>query len=160
MAKNRVEKITERLVMPIIQNENFELVDLEYKKEGSNQYLRIYIDKPGGITLDDCQKVSEQLGEELDREDPISENYFLEVSSPGLDRPLKKDSDFIRFAGEIVEVKLYEALNGNKVIEGELVGLEENMIKINVANVGLLELPKEKVALTRLAVKFQGGKLE
>ncbi|ABW19067.1 ribosome maturation factor RimP [Alkaliphilus oremlandii] len=154
MAKNRVEKITERLVMPIIQNENFELVDLEYKKEGSNWYLRIYIDKPGGITLDDCQKVSEQLGEELDREDPISENYFLEVSSPGLDRPLKKDSDFIRFAGEIVEVKLYEALNGNKVIEGELVGLEENMIKINVANVGLLELPKEKVALTRLAVKF------
>ena len=102
MAKNRVEKITERLVMPIIQNENFELVDLEYKKEGSNWYLRIYIDKPGGITLDDCQKVSEQLGEELDREDPISENYFLEVSSPGLDRPLMKDSDFIRFAGEFV----------------------------------------------------------
>lgn len=154
MAKNRVEKITERLVMPIVQRENFELVDLEYKKEGSNWYLRIYIDKAGGITLDDCQKVSEQLGEELDREDPISENYFLEVSSPGLDRPLKKDSDFIRFAGEIVEVKLYEALNGNKVIEGELVGLEDNMIKINVANVGLLELPKEKVALTRLAVKF------
>ena len=154
MAKIRVEKITERLVMPIIQNENFELVDLEYKKEGSNWYLRIYIDKPGGITLDDCQKVSEQLSDELDKEDPIKENYFLEVSSPGLDRPLKKDADFIRFKGEIVEVKLYEPLNGNKVIEGELVGLENNMIKVNVANVGLVELSKDKVALTRLAIKF------
>ncbi|MBU5677457.1 ribosome maturation factor RimP [Alkaliphilus sp. MSJ-5] len=154
MAKNRVEKIAEKLVIPIIENEQFELVDLEYKKEGSNWYLRIYIDKPGGITLDDCQKVSEQLSDELDREDPIKENYFLEVSSPGLDRPLKKEADFIRFKGEIVEVKLYEPLNGNKIIEGELVGLENNIIKVNVANVGLVELPKDKVALTRLAIKF------
>ncbi len=154
MAKNRVEKIAEKLVIPIIENEEFELVDVEYKKEGSNWYLRIYIDKPGGITLDDCQKVSEQLSDELDREDPIKENYFLEVSSPGLDRPLKKEADFIRFKGEIVEVKLYEPLNGNKIIEGELVGLENNIIKVNVANVGLVELPKDKVALTRLAIKF------
>jgi len=154
MAKNRVEKIVEKLVMPIIQNEEFELVDLEYKKEGSNWYLRIYIDKPAGITLDDCQKVSEQLSDELDKQDPIQENYLLEVSSPGLDRPLKKESDFIRFKGEIVEIKLYEPLNGNKVIEGELVGLENNIIKVNVTNVGLVELPKDKVALTRLAIKF------
>lgn len=154
MAKNRVEKIAEKLVMPIIENENFELVDIEYKKEGSNWYLRIYIDKPGGITLDDCQKVSEHLSDELDKEDPIKENYFLEVSSPGLDRPLKKESDFIRFKGEIVEIKLYEPLNGNKVIEGELLGLENGTIKVNVADVGLVELPKDKVALTRLAIKF------
>jgi len=154
MAKNRVEKIAEKLVMPIIQNEEFELVDVEYKKEGSNWYLRIYIDKPAGITLDDCQKVSEQLSDELDNQDPIQENYLLEVSSPGLDRPLKKESDFIRFKGEIVEIKLYEPLNGNKVIEGELVGLENNIIKVNVTNVGLVELPKDKVALTRLAIKF------
>ncbi|QUH20797.1 ribosome maturation factor RimP [Alkaliphilus sp. B6464] len=154
MAKNRVEKIAEKLVIPIIENEEFELADVEYKKEGSNWYLRIYIDKPGGITLDDCQKVSEQLSDELDREDPIKENYFLEVSSPGLDRPLKKEADFIRFKGEIVEVKLYEPLNGNKIIEGELVGLENNIIKVNVANVGLVELPRDKVALTRLAIKF------
>lgn len=154
MAKNRVEKIAEKLVMPIIENENFELVDVEYKKEGSNWYLRIYIDKLGGITLDDCQKVSEHLSDELDKEDPIKENYFLEVSSPGLDRPLKKESDFIRFKGEIVEIKLYEPLNGNKVIEGELIGLENGTIKVNVADVGLVELPKDKVALTRLAIKF------
>lgn len=154
MARNRVERIAEKLAIPIIEKENFELVDVEYKKEGSNWYLRIYIDKPGGITLDDCQKVSEQLSDELDKEDPIKENYFLEVSSPGLDRPLKKESDFIRFKGEVVEVRLYEALDGNKIIEGELIGLENNMIKLNVANVGVLELPKEKVALTRLAIIF------
>ena len=154
MSKNRVEKIAEQLAIPIIEKENFELVDVEYTKEGSDWYLRLYIDKPGGITLDDCQKVSEQLSNLLDRKDPIKGNYFLEVSSPGLDRPLKKESDFIRFKGRAVEVKLYEALDGKKVIEGELIGLENNVIKLNVANVGLVELPKEKVALTRLAVEF------
>lgn len=157
MTRNRVEKIAEKLAIPIIEKEQFELVDIEYKKEGANWYLRLYIDKPGGITLDDCQKVSEQVSDELDKEDPIKENYFLEVSSPGLDRPLKKESDFARFKGELVEVKLYEALDGNKLIEGELIGLEDNVIKLNVVNVGLIELPKEKVALTRLAIKFQGG---
>lgn len=154
MTRNRVEKIAEKLAIPIIEKEQFELVDIEYKKEGANWYLRLYIDKPGGITLDDCQKVSEQVSDELDKEDPIKENYFLEVSSPGLDRPLKKESDFARFKGELVEVKLYEALDGNKLIEGELIGLEDNVIKLNVVNVGLIELPKEKVALTRLAIKF------
>ncbi len=154
MARNRVEKIAEKLAIPIIEKEEFELVDIEYKKEGVHWYLRLYIDKPGGITLDDCQKVSEQLSAELDKTDPIKENYFLEVSSPGLDRPLKKEKDFIRFKGEMVEVRLYEALDGNKVIEGELIGLEDNLIKLNVANIGLVELPKEKVALTRLAIKF------
>ena len=145
MSKNRVEKIAEQLAIPIIEKENFELVDVEYTKEGSDWYLRLYIDKPGGITLDDCQKVSEQLSNLLDRKDPIKGNYFLEVSSPGLDRPLKKESDFIRFKGRAVEVKLYEALDGKKVIEGELIGLENNVIKLNVANVGLVELPKEKL---------------
>lgn len=154
MAKNHVERITEKLVVPIIEKEKFELVDIEYKKEGANRYLRLYIDKPDGITLDDCQKISEQLSDRLDEEDPIKEHYFLEVSSPGLDRPLKKESDFIRCKGETVEVKLYEALNGNKVIEGELMGLENNVIKLNVDGVGLVELPREKVALTRLAIKF------
>lgn len=154
MAKNRVEKITENLVLPIVEEEKFELVDIEYKKEGPNWYLRIYIDKPNGITLDDCQKVSEQLSDKLDKEDPIKENYFLEVSSPGLDRPLKKESDFTRFKGEMVEVKLYETLNGSKTIEGELLGLENNNIKVNVDNVGLMEIPKDKVALTKLTIKI------
>src|SRR5688572_25516812 len=96
MAKNRVERIAEKLAIPIIEKEEFELVDIEYKKEGANWYLRLYIDKPGGITLDDCQKISNQLGDRLDEEDPIKGNYFLQVSSPGLDRPLKKERDFVR----------------------------------------------------------------
>ena len=154
MAKNRVERIAEELAIPIIEKEKFELVDIEYKKEGANWYLRLYIDKPGGITLDDCQKISKQLGDRLDEEDPIKGNYFLQVSSPGLDRPLKKEKDFIRCKGKTVEVKLYEALDGKKVIEGELIGLENNIIKLNVTDVGLVELPKEKVALTKLAIKF------
>lgn len=154
MAQNKVELLTEDLVMPIVEKENFELVDVEFKKEGPHRYLRVFIDKDGGITLDDCQKVSEALSEKLDELDPIEENYFLEVSSPGLDRPLKKDADFQRFKGELVEVKLYEPMNGQKLIEGELVGLVEDQIHLNVKNVGLIEIPREKAALTRLAIKF------
>ncbi|AOY77278.1 ribosome maturation factor RimP [Clostridium formicaceticum] len=154
MGKVSVEKITEELVSPILENENFELVDIEFKKEGPHKYLRVYIDKPEGITLDDCQKVSEQLSEKLDALDPIEENYFLEISSPGLDRPLKKDSDFEKFKGENVEVKLYEAIDNKKIFEGELIGLEDNKIKINTADIGLVEIPKEKVAITKLAIKF------
>ncbi|MCC5909840.1 MAG: ribosome maturation factor RimP [Clostridiaceae bacterium] len=154
MGKGKVEQMTEELVNPIVQQQNFELVDIEFKKEGPHKYLKIYIDKPGGITLDDCQKVSEQLSEKLDETDPIQENYFLEVSSPGLDRPLKRDSDFVKFKGENVEVKLYEAIEGKKVLEGELVGLEDNNIKLNIENVGLVEIPKEKVAITKLAIKL------
>src|SRR5690554_4767223 len=102
MGKNKIETMTEELINPILQNEAFELVDIEFKKEGPHRYLRVYIDKPEGITLDDCQKISEQLSKELDKADPIEENYFLEISSPGLDRPLKKVSDFNRFKGENV----------------------------------------------------------
>ena len=154
MGKVKAEKITEELVNPILERENFELVDIEFKKEGPHRYLRIYIDKTGGITIDDCQKVSEELSEKLDEVDPIEENYFLEVSSPGLDRPLKKDSDFERFKGENVEVKLYEAINNQKTFEGELVGLHDNKIKLNIENMGLMEIPRDKVAIARLAIKF------
>jgi len=154
VGKVKAEKITEELVNPILERENFELVDIEFKKEGPHRYLRIYIDKIGGITIDDCQKVSEELSEKLDEVDPIEENYFLEVSSPGLDRPLKKDSDFEIFKGENVEVKLYEAINNQKTFEGELVGLHDNKIKLNIENMGLMEIPREKVAIARLAIKF------
>jgi len=154
VGRRRVEKITEELVQPILERENFELVDIEFKKEGPHRFLRIYIDKDGGITLDDCQKVSEELSEKLDEVDPIEDNYFLEVSSPGLDRPLKKDSDFERFKGENIEIRLYQTINNQKVFEGELIGLEDNNIKINIENIGLMEIPREKVAVTKLAIKF------
>lgn len=154
MAQNRVEKLVEELVLPIVEKENFELVDVEFKKEGPHRYLRVFIDKPGGITLDDCQQVSEALSDLLDETDPIEENYFLEVSSPGLDRPLKRDRDFEKYKGEVVEVKLYEPLNGQKLLEGELLGLVNNCIHLQVKHMGLVEIPREKAALTRLAIKF------
>ncbi len=154
MGQNRVEILVEELVLPILDKENYELVDVEFKKEGPHRYLRIFIDKTGGITLDDCQNVSEALSERLDELDPIEENYFLEVSSPGLDRPLKKESDFEKFKGEIVEVKLYEPLMGQKVLEGELLGLVDNKIQLDIKNAGLIEIPRDKVAMTRLAIKF------
>jgi len=154
MGKNRIESLVEDLVTPIVEEVNFELVDVEFKKEGPHRFLRIYIDKQGGISLDDCQLVSEKLSEKLDELDPIEENYFLEVSSPGLDRPLKYEKDFIKYKGEQVEVKLYEPIDGQKLIEGELVDFVNNTIIINSKTIGMLEIPYDKAALTKLAIKF------
>ncbi|QUH26323.1 ribosome maturation factor RimP [Serpentinicella alkaliphila] len=154
MGKNRVESIVEELVIPIVEKENFDLVDVEFKKEGPHKYLRVYIDKPEGISLDDCQKVSEQLSEKLDETDPIEENYFLEVSSPGLDRPLKRSEDYVKFAGREVEIKLYEPMDNKKLIEGELIELKDSVVKVRLENESILEIPLEKIALTRLAIKF------
>lgn len=154
MKKVEVEKLVETLINPILQNEKFELIDIEFTKEGPHRYLRVFIDKIGGITLDDCQKVSEQLSEKLDEEDPIEENYFLEISSPGLDRPLKKTKDFERFKGENIEVRLYQPMDNKKVFEGELVGSDNNVITIKIDNKDLVEIPREKIAITKLAIKF------
>ena len=102
-------KATE-LIMPIIESNHYELVDLEYVKEGSSKYLRAYIDKPGGITVEDCEIVSRAFSDKLDEKDFIDEAYILEVSSPGLGRPFKKHKDFERNLNEEVELKLYRAV--------------------------------------------------
>ncbi|MBQ7247878.1 MAG: ribosome maturation factor RimP [Lachnospiraceae bacterium] len=104
------EARAEALITPIIESNGFELVDVEYVKEAGNYYLRAYIDKPGGITIDDCETVSRAFSDELDREDFIDEAYTLEISSPGLGRPLKKEKDFVRHRGDTVEVRLYKPL--------------------------------------------------
>ena len=116
------------LVLPIVEEMGLELVDLEFVKEGANWYLRIYIDKENGVDINDCEAVSKAVEAKLDAEDPIEQAYVLEVSSPGLDRPLKKEEDFARFAGEIIDVKLYQAMNGKKTLEGKLIGLEDGVI--------------------------------
>jgi len=154
VGKNKVEKLVEEIVKPITDDENIELVDVEFKKEGPIRYLRIFIDKEGGISLDDCQLVSKQISAKLDELDSIEESYFLEVSSPGLDRPLKKESDFIKYEGKIVELKLYKPIEGSKRIEGELIGLFDGKISIKFEDDKVLEIEKEQVALTRLAIKF------
>lgn len=152
--KKSVEATIEELVAEITNPLNFEIVDIEYVKEAGEYYLRVYLDKEGGISLNDCETVSRQLSEVLDVKDPIKENYFLEVSSPGLDRPLKKDKDFVRYQGRDVEIKLYKPLNGSKQFEGELVGLtEENNIKVIIDNKDV-EFNRKEVALIRLAIKF------
>ena len=114
------EQKTEALLLPIIQEHQFELVDVEYVKEGSSWYLRAYIDKPGGITVDDCEAVSRRLSDLLDEEDFIEDAYILEVSSPGLGRPLKKDKDFARSIGEEVEIRTFRAIEHEKEFTGIL----------------------------------------
>ena len=114
MKKTEIVERTEKLVMPIIEENHFELVDVEYVKEGANWYLRIYADKEGGINIDDCVFISRALEEKLDEEDFIKDAYILEVSSPGLGRPLKKDKDFRRNLGKDVEGKFYKAQNGRR----------------------------------------------
>ena len=152
--RKSVEATIEEIVQPIVDAKNFEIVDIEYVKEAGENYLRVYLDKEGGISLSDCEVVSRELSEILDKKDPIKENYFLEVSSPGLDRPLKKDKDFERYKGRDVEIKLYKSMNGSKQFEGELVGLtEDNNIKVIIDNQEV-EFTRKEVALIRLAIKF------
>lgn len=155
MAKtNNSEKKVEAILMPIIEEKNFELVDVEFVKEGPNWYLRIYIDKEGGITIDDCEAVSRALEVELDKEDLIEQAYILEVSSPGIDRPLKKESDFVKYAGEIVDIKLYKAFEGSKEYQGALKGLENNIVTITDDNGKDISFDRKDIAGVRLAVIF------
>ncbi|AVD35536.1 ribosome maturation factor RimP [Clostridioides difficile] len=152
--KKNLEATIEEIVTKITDEHGFEMVDVEYVKEAGEYYLRVYIDKEEGISLNECELVSRELSPILDEKDPIKENYFLEVSSPGLDRALKKDRDFVRYQGRDVDLKLYKPLNGCKQFEGELVGLtEDNNIKI-IVNGKEIEFNRKDVAIVRLAIKF------
>ncbi|KUK10533.1 MAG: Ribosome maturation factor RimP [Clostridia bacterium 41_269] len=120
----------EELCAPFIEDLGYELVDLTYGKEGAQWILRIYIDHPKGIGITDCEKVSKSLSNFLDAEDPIPYSYILEVSSPGLDRPLKKEKDFVRFQGNIILVKTKEAVGSRKKIKGKLMGINSGQIEV------------------------------
>ncbi|MCH5272188.1 MAG: ribosome maturation factor RimP [Lachnospiraceae bacterium] len=155
MAKrDEYEHKTEMLLLPIMERTGFELVDVEYVKEGSNYYLRAYIDKEGGITIDDCELVSRELSDLLDAEDFIPEAYFLEVSSPGLGRQLKKDKDFARSIGEDVEVKLYKPLEKKKEFEGVLESFDEKTVVLRLSETETLTIPRESIAMIKLAIHF------
>ncbi len=152
--KKNIEATIEEILLPIVESKGFEIIDVEYVKEAGEFYLRVYLDKEGGISLNDCEIVSRELSEILDVKDPIKDNYYLEVSSPGLDRPLKKDKDFVRYQGRDVDIKLYKHFNGSKQFEGTLIGLtKDNNIKVMI-NDEEVEFTKKEVALIRLAVKF------
>lgn len=151
--KINIQQVITELAKPIVEDLNYELVDVEFVKEGANWYLRIYIDKAGGIGIDDCQAVSERISDILDEKDPIEQSYYLEVSSPGLERPLKTERDFIKYKGELVEIKVFQPIDGKKIFEGELVGLIDGKIVINQEG-KTLEFEKNKVAIVKRAVKF------
>ena len=142
------------ILEPIIAEKGLELVDLEFVKEGVNWYLRVYIDKDGGVNIDDCEAVSRALEVKLDEKDPIEQAYILEVSSPGIDRPLKKDADFVKYQGEIIDVKLYKAQDGSKQYQGRLLGLENGVLSIEEENGNVVKFEQKDIASVRLAVIF------
>ena len=148
------ETRTEELITPILDRMNFELVDVEYVKEGSTWYLRAYIDKPGGIMVDDCEIVSRELSDILDEKDFIDEAYILEVSSPGLGRPLKKEKDFARSLGEEVEVRTYRAIDRQKEFIGILKDYDKDTVTIEYEDGETMTFDKADIALIRLAFDF------
>ncbi len=152
MSKEKIESVVEKLVADIITDSKLELVDVEYVKE-HDWFLRVFLDKESGIEIDDCQWVSERLESKLDESDLIKDHYYLEVSSPGLDRPLKKERDFIRHAGDKVEVKTYEPINGQKLLVGNLLGLVDGDVRIDVDG-QIVSVPREKTAQIRLHIEF------
>ncbi|MFU0801434.1 MAG: ribosome maturation factor RimP [Xylanivirga thermophila] len=154
MAKSKTEELAKQLSEPILDQLGYELVDIEYKKEGGSWFLRFYIDKNGGITIDDCQNFSERISKVFDEVDPIPNQYYLEVSSPGLDRPLKRDKDFEQYKGYKVDLKLYKPINGIKKYSGELVGLEGGNIIVIKDNNNILSFNRQDVAIIRLAIEF------
>lgn len=149
------EKRIEELIQPTVTEMGYELVDVEFVKEGPNWYLRIFIDKEGGVTIDDCEAVSKTLEKIFDEKDPIEQAYFLEISSPGIDRPLKKKEDFIKYNGEMVDVKLYKPYEGSKEYTGKLVGYDENDGTVTIAvDDKNIAFTKKEIAGIRLAVIF------
>lgn len=157
MTKKQIEQTCEKLVTPILEKRSFELVDVEYVKEGSNYYLRVYADKEGGITIDDCVDVSRELSPLLDAYDKEwKDPYILEVSSPGLLRPLKKDKDFARNVGKMIEVKLFKPIDEKveKEFEAELAAFDGKTITVLFEDDTELVIDRNNLALVRLAFEF------
>lgn len=153
------EQQTEALLEPIVEKLGFELVDVEYVKEGGTWYLRAYIDKPGGIAVDDCEAVSRRFSDILDEKDYIEDSYIFEVSSPGLGRPLKKEKDFKRNLGEEVEIRTYRAIDRQKEFVGILKSYDENTVTITYEDETEQTFDRKEIALIRQALDFNlGGK--
>lgn len=148
------EQRTQKLLEPILEKNRYELYDVEFVKEAGNWYLRVFIDKEGGITIDDCELVSRALSDLLDEHDFISESYMLEVSSPGLGRRLRKDKHFEKSIGEEVEIKLYRPINKKKEFVGLLRSFDKDTIAIELSDKTVMEIPREQIANVRLTFDF------
>lgn len=152
--REEYEAKTENFLQPLMEEHQFELVDVEYVKEAGTWYLRAYIDKEGGIAVDDCEVISRRLSEWLDEKDFITDSYILEVSSPGLGRPLKKEKDFARNIGKAVDVKLYRALNKQKDFTGILKSYDKESVTIEQEDSTEMVFTRSDIALIRLAFDF------
>ncbi|MBU3829598.1 MAG: ribosome maturation factor RimP [Candidatus Limosilactobacillus merdavium] len=153
-----VETVT-GLAEPIIEKHNCYLYDIEFVKEGKSWYLRVFVDKDGGVTLDDCADISDELSEALDNTepDPIPQAYFLEVSSPGAERPLKKEADYERAVNDFIHVSLYQQIEGKKVYEGTLVDLKPDELTLEYMDKTRrrqITIDRNKIAQARLAIDF------
>jgi ribosome maturation factor RimP len=133
MSKGSVSQSVMEAIAPILKGENLELVDVEYKKAGKSWVLRVFIDKPGGITLADCQRMSHQIEDKIEVEDLVSSAYVLEVSSPGLDRPLKKSRDFLRYKGKDVKIHTFVPVNGKRDFSGTIIDFKEEHVHLEMA---------------------------
>lgn len=152
--REEYEQQTEKLLEPVVVDLGFELVDVEYVKEGGTWYLRAYIDKPGGITVDDCEAVSRRFSDILDEKDYIEDSYVFEVSSPGLGRPLKKEKDFARSIGEEVEIRTYRAIDRQKEFVGILKCYDAETVTIAYEDGSEQTFDRNDIALIRLALDF------
>ena len=152
--RENYEQKTEEILIPIVEEYGFELVDVEYVKEGGTWYLRAYIDKPGGISIDDCEVVSRRLSDILDEKDYIDDSYIMEVSSPGLGRPLKKEKDFKRSQGKEVEIRTYRMIDKQKEFTGVLKDYDNDTVTIALDEETTKTFDKGDIALIRLAFDF------
>ena len=148
------EQRTEELLIPILEKYEFELVDVEYVKEAGTWYLRAYIDKPGGIAINDCEVVSRELSDLLDQKDFIDDSYILEVRSPGLGRPLKKERDFARSIGAEVEIRTYRMVEGRKEFTGVLEEYDSESVTVSYEDGTKQNFDRKEIALIRLAFDF------
>lgn len=150
---SKAEAILEELAAPVCEEMGVYVYDCEYKKEGGSYYLRLFIDKDGGVTIDDCENVSRKVNDLLDEKDPIPEAYIFEVSSPGMDRKLTRDWHFEKALGSEVDIKLFAPFEGSKALSGILTGYDHNLITLKVGE-RVLHIEKGKTSSVRLAIKF------
>jgi len=152
----KVREEVEKLVFPILEEEGMELVDIEYKigRGRGKGILRLYIDKPDGVKIDDCERVSKRIDSILDKSDIIGGRYLLEVSSPGLDRPLKKEEDFKRFIGRLIKVKTFSPIDNQNTFVGTLKDYKEEVVTLEMRERKVIEIPMKNIAKANLEIKF------
>jgi len=150
---NEIVDRVRALAEPILSEEGMELVEIQYRREAHGWVLRFYIDKEGGVTLEDCSRINQEVGRTLDVEDFIPTRYHLEVSSPGLNRPLKNEKDFLKYRNRFIKIKTFDPIDKRRQFKGKLLDLVENQIQMEIDG-GILHIPLSNVAKANLEIEF------